>query len=556
MMKWIRHILFWSVCTAFCHSAAWAERAPVLLSPGYQSWRNTLTPTFRWKGVKSEQIEYRLVVVKTNGKRIIDRWVDSDTVYVVSQKDLFRDLEIYYWNVLAYDGAEYYQSQTSSFWIDLNLTLDLEIRNLKILSDKRDWHPGDEVVFEAEITNAGEISCFNTRVVLYNGNADLNYTNDQAFRKSWPSYSSTIPRLDVSRTQKVRLFGKIAEGYNRFYAEIRPDGDYSDKLQFNNITASPAIQTLQDRLKIRGLFVIYRNYSDADGWIQSLADTDMDAIDQNILAARDFIWNHTRVLDIAMDTLRIDRLLNIDDFTYIDKNWGYVLSPWEIQSELNTEQQYDFIFVFYAWANSSDLWSGYRGYTYANQGRGAFAAQPIFPGIALNDEISIHELLRIVDNFYENNGTEQFYAPDERELHTTFANNLSYYQWMLETWPSKNWFKLGKGKKITNTEARLETQQQIIAANLILHQNYPNPFNHSTVIRYELKSPEALVILEIYSLLGERVRTLVDSRQKSGTYTVIWDGMNDAGVMVSSGIYLYRVKVGDHLLMKKLLLIK
>ncbi|RMF69991.1 MAG: T9SS C-terminal target domain-containing protein [Calditrichaeota bacterium] len=73
--------------------------------------------------------------------------------------------------------------------------------------------------------------------------------------------------------------------------------------------------------------------------------------------------------------------------------------------------------------------------------------------------------------------------------------------------------------------------------------NYPNPFNPETTIRYQL--PEAgRVTLTIYNLLGQKVRTLVNQNRSSGSYTVVWDGRNDAGKELSSGVYLYKLKVG------------
>ncbi|RMI03587.1 MAG: T9SS C-terminal target domain-containing protein, partial [Calditrichaeota bacterium] len=69
--------------------------------------------------------------------------------------------------------------------------------------------------------------------------------------------------------------------------------------------------------------------------------------------------------------------------------------------------------------------------------------------------------------------------------------------------------------------------------------NFPNPFNPSTTIRYQLPVSSE-VRLEIYNVLGQRVRSLVRGRVKAGFYTAVWDGRNDAGEPVASGIYLLR----------------
>ena len=75
-----------------------------------------------------------------------------------------------------------------------------------------------------------------------------------------------------------------------------------------------------------------------------------------------------------------------------------------------------------------------------------------------------------------------------------------------------------------------------------LSQNHPNPFNARTVIRYML--PEAgFVRLTIYDLLGREVRCLTDGMQRMGYHSVVWDGQDEKGREVSSGLYLYRLAV-------------
>jgi hypothetical protein len=89
-----------------------------------------------------------------------------------------------------------------------------------------------------------------------------------------------------------------------------------------------------------------------------------------------------------------------------------------------------------------------------------------------------------------------------------------------------------------------------------LSQNFPNPFNPATTIRYGLPSAER-VTLKIYNLLGEEVATLVDNEQKAaGYHTAVWDGQNNEGKIVASGVYIYRIRAGSFILTKKLALVK
>ncbi len=88
-----------------------------------------------------------------------------------------------------------------------------------------------------------------------------------------------------------------------------------------------------------------------------------------------------------------------------------------------------------------------------------------------------------------------------------------------------------------------------------LYQNYPNPFNPSTAIQFDL--PEAAEVeLAIYSLSGQRIATLINGDLEAGSYEAKWNGKDAFGNAVSSGIYLYQLKAGEKLFIKKMMLIK
>lgn len=88
-----------------------------------------------------------------------------------------------------------------------------------------------------------------------------------------------------------------------------------------------------------------------------------------------------------------------------------------------------------------------------------------------------------------------------------------------------------------------------------LSGNYPNPFNPNTSISYELEQP-AHVKLTIYNINGQVVRLLVNADESSGKKSSIWDGRDDAGRSVASGVYLYRMEVGGLVASKKMVLLK
>jgi hypothetical protein len=91
-----------------------------------------------------------------------------------------------------------------------------------------------------------------------------------------------------------------------------------------------------------------------------------------------------------------------------------------------------------------------------------------------------------------------------------------------------------------------------------LSNNYPNPFNPVTSIEYSIPggSVAVPVKIEVFDLLGRRIRLLVDDVQDSGFYRITWDGRNDRGEAVASGVYVYILKAGSFLESKRMVLIK
>ncbi len=118
-------------------------------------------------------------------------------------------------------------------------------------------------------------------------------------------------------------------------------------------------------------------------------------------------------------------------------------------------------------------------------------------------------------------------------------------------WIQEPAFTIGdviRGEDVTETTEDLPKQ-------FALYANYPNPFNPSTTIRYDL--PEnTRVVLRIYNVLGQVVRTLVNENQTAGVKSQVWDGRDDLDNPVSSGVYLYGIEASAFKQAKKLLLLK
>ncbi|MBU1095677.1 MAG: T9SS type A sorting domain-containing protein, partial [Bacteroidetes bacterium] len=105
-------------------------------------------------------------------------------------------------------------------------------------------------------------------------------------------------------------------------------------------------------------------------------------------------------------------------------------------------------------------------------------------------------------------------------------------------------------------EITLENVNVVEEYNLV--QNYPNPFNPSTIIKYQLPA-DGIVTLKVYDILGKEIKTLVNRKQSSGVYEVVFDASEYA-----SGVYVYRLdilstkksKPGNFTSVKKMLLVK
>jgi M6 family metalloprotease-like protein len=115
------------------------------------------------------------------------------------------------------------------------------------------------------------------------------------------------------------------------------------------------------------------------------------------------------------------------------------------------------------------------------------------------------------------------------------------------------WLQGGKKHDVTTVE--INDAKNIILTNYILFQNYPNPFNLKTSIKYYL--PEmSHVKIDVYDINGRRIDKLIEEEMIPGIHTIIWDGRNQFDQNISSGIYIYKMKVNNNAETKKMILIK
>ncbi len=100
-----------------------------------------------------------------------------------------------------------------------------------------------------------------------------------------------------------------------------------------------------------------------------------------------------------------------------------------------------------------------------------------------------------------------------------------------------------------------EISQSAVPQSYYISQNYPNPFNPTTSIKVDLPKDET-VRLKVYNINGKEVTTLMSGNYKAGKYEVTWNGHDGFGLLVATGVYIYRLEAGDFVQSKKMVLMK
>jgi flagellar hook assembly protein FlgD len=108
---------------------------------------------------------------------------------------------------------------------------------------------------------------------------------------------------------------------------------------------------------------------------------------------------------------------------------------------------------------------------------------------------------------------------------------------------------------VVNQQVVHQPQEPLLPDKFSLSQNYPNPFNPVTEISYSLPN-DSYVKLAVYNIMGQKVKTLVDGLQNAGRRTMTWDGTDDSGRRVATGVYFYRIQAADFTQSKKMVLMK
>ena len=109
--------------------------------------------------------------------------------------------------------------------------------------------------------------------------------------------------------------------------------------------------------------------------------------------------------------------------------------------------------------------------------------------------------------------------------------------------------------EVTGETTEILDNNTHIPETYYLSQNYPNPFNPTTTISYGIPQLSN-VNISIYNILGERVQTLYHGIKSAGSYQVMWNGKNEQGITVTSGVYFYQMQCGNFISTRKMFFIK
>lgn len=204
---------------------------------------------------------------------------------------------------------------------------------------------------------------------------------------------------------------------------------------------------------------------------------------------------------------------------------------------------------WYAHASEGDDWRRF----YYHGGRGTSFAAPMVTALvgmllSHNQTLSPEAILNILIETADRIG-EQVYEWDGQGWFNPYYGygKINYRRTLNRL----------RGTIVTDVDERVNGAGTVPTA-FELYQNYPNPFNPVTSIRYRLTSREIAseVKLEIFNTLGQKVRTIADGNRGPGTYSLRWNGVDDTGVVVAGGTYIYRLRVGQQTASRRMLFLR
>ncbi len=216
--------------------------------------------------------------------------------------------------------------------------------------------------------------------------------------------------------------------------------------------------------------------------------------------------------------------------------WG-IVNAWNAMKALGIVGSNSFSY----WGDSSDLYFGIRGYSTSGIDPARCTAYYSTDGVN-------YKATRVLQTDTANQVAFVISAQ------STPMINLSFYFSIVDS--SGNQLNVPYyGEQAPFRAGKWMFELQETADTYVLFNNFPNPFNSQTRIGIALKTP-SVVFVDVYDVLGRKVRTIPGGNMSAGYHDFIWNGLNDAGRDVSSGLYLLRVRVGGSAKFLKMLYLK
>ena len=234
------------------------------------------------------------------------------------------------------------------------------------------------------------------------------------------------------------------------------------------------------------------------------------------------------------------------------QNFNSDISNWNVSSVTNMHEMFYGVESFNAdlstWDVSSvtSMYGAFAGAESFNQDISSWDVanvtnmRAMFSGAtSFNQDISAWDVSNVAYDGWQDifDGTISLSDNNKCEIHTSFSSNIY--------WPY-NW----------SASCALTINELSVSPEYFkLHQNYPNPFNPITLIQYDLPGL-SFVNINIYDVMGRKIKSLVNSVQGAGYRSIYWDATNDLGQSVSAGMYIYTIQAGEFRQTRKMVLLK
>ena len=269
--------------------------------------------------------------------------------------------------------------------------------------------------------------------------------------------------------------------------------------------------------------------------------------------------------------------LGIEDSSYV-----VPFTVWEVDERTGSNKQLDVGIVerndsLYRWIKTSPT-DSFKQYIYYGNIDGRWNPSPEYKPTPLSpvpDGRRGDEVILIFGTEYTDSAKTIYTGPPKSDSTRGFdlissfpQTQVMYTVMMRKIKPDSNWYD---GDTLVITPYYPVTENDVFTFNPLrllsvensnqipntykLYNNYPNPFNPQTTIKYDLQKP-GKVVIEIFNLLGQKIKSLVNEDKAAGSYTTTWNGTTDKGLHAASGIYFYRIKTENFSNIKKMILMR